>query len=349
MNLLAFNAIQHPLPPTIQLAPFRRVPPPPRPNVMPLFLVADTSRAPLSDSPSPLRAANWLRLLACHGGTLAQDIHNIITFGAQLGYSGPPTRLTSKNLVSAMEAPEVITQQLNADLNCGRVSLCNTLPHPSSSPLGLVPKSDGGWRRIHHLSHPPGQSVNDGIAPQFGEISYSQRCQLLALVVAAGRGAYLIKRDLKDAFRVVPVAPHWRWLLGFWWMGHFYQENCLPFGLRTAPFLFNLFAEALHWILTHLLFWLLLVHYLDDFIAVIAVGHNQSRQAHMFSRTWDMVTDALGLLRNPSKDAEGTCVECLGIEIDTYDGGPSVAGQALQSRPLGHRCPHHWPPYKAPM
>lgn len=37
----------------------------------------------------------------------------------------------------------------------------------------------------------------------------------------------------------------------------------------------------------------------------------------MFSRTWDMVTDTLGLIRNPSKDAEGTCVKCLGIEIDT--------------------------------
>jgi hypothetical protein len=33
------------------------------------------------------------------------------------------------------------------------------------------------------------------------------------------------------------------------WNGVYYKENCLPFGLATAPILFNLFAEALHWIL----------------------------------------------------------------------------------------------------
>lgn len=59
---------------------------------------------------------------------------------------------------------------------------------------------------------------------------------LLHLVRLAGRDATLLKRDLKDAFRMVPVAPHERWLLGFSWAGQYYVENCLPFGLRTALF-----------------------------------------------------------------------------------------------------------------
>src|SRR5947209_889535 len=32
-------------------------------------------------------------------------------------------------------------------------------------------------------------------------------------------------------------------------MAPFYMDRFLPFGLRTAPFLFDLFAKALHWIL----------------------------------------------------------------------------------------------------
>ena len=31
--------------------------------------------------------------------------------------------------------------------------------------------------------------------------------------------------------------------------GKFYVDHCLPFGLRSAPFLFNKFAQALEWIL----------------------------------------------------------------------------------------------------
>jgi len=51
---------------------------------------------------------------------------------------------------------------------------------------------------------------------------------------------------LKDAFRNIPVSPFDYWLLLFEWLGKFYVDVALPFGLSTAPFLFNLFAEGLH-------------------------------------------------------------------------------------------------------
>jgi hypothetical protein len=47
--------------------------------------------------------------------------------------------------------------------------------------------------------------------------------------------------------------------------------------LRTAPFIFNLFAEGFHWILQSYLNWEFLAHYLDDFINVIP--HDLARQA----------------------------------------------------------------------
>ena len=77
----------------------------------------------------------------------------------------------------------------------------------------------------------------------------------------------ILKRDVKDASRNVPVAPQHEWLLGFKWRNKHYKETCLSFGLSTAPFIFNLFGEGLHWILVSYLRWIL-VHYLDDFIAI---------------------------------------------------------------------------------
>ena len=56
----------------------------------------------------------------------------------------------------------------------------------------------------------------------------------------------MIKRDLKSAFRHIPIAVSDYWLLIFEWEGQYYIDMCLPFDLRTAPRIFNLFAEVIH-------------------------------------------------------------------------------------------------------
>src|ERR1700712_5920961 len=128
-----------------------------------------------------------------------------------------------------------------------------------------------------------------------------------------------MKRDLADDFRNVTVAPRWRWLLGFEWNGQHYHENCLPFGLRTAPFLFNLFAEAFHWLLES---WLQVVvrHYLDDFIFVIDKATATPRFIKQLRNDFSMIAPACGACgvpRRDEKDVEGTTVVNLGVEFDT--------------------------------
>lgn len=282
---------------------------------MPTFALFDSTRPPLRDSPSPLHADEWLRLLRRHPGDLGSNLHHIITYGAQLGYNGPDVLILSDNLKSSLEAPSHITDQLRSDLKLGRVSQCVPRYPYISSPLGLVSKSDGGWRRIHHLSHPPGRSVNDYVPRENAYLAYTSRVELLHLVVVAGRGAVILKRDLKDAFRMIAVAQHQRWLLGFSWNGVYYHENCLSFGLRTAPFIFNLFAEGFHWVLQCALMWLLIAHYLDDFIMI--VPHSHVHHVPYVRRTYVLLTTVLGLVNNDSKSTEGTEVECLGVLINT--------------------------------
>jgi hypothetical protein len=60
--------------------------------------------------------------------------------------------------------------------------------------------------------------------------------------------------------------------MGFQWKDNFYVERSLPFGLATAPFIFNLFAEVFHWILQSWLGWKFLSHYLDDFICIFPMS-----------------------------------------------------------------------------
>src|SRR5205814_9230098 len=51
------------------------------------------------------------------------------------------------------------------------------------------------------------------------------------------------------------------------WDGRIYVELFLPFGLRTAPIIFNLFSEAIHWIMQ--LKGYDLCHYIDDFLLIL--------------------------------------------------------------------------------
>jgi hypothetical protein len=75
-----------------------------------------------------------------------------------------------------------------------------------------VPKGDGGWRRIHHLSFPDDSSVNTFIPREFGALTYITFDEVVNNIVAAGRYSIIIKRDIKDAFRNIPVAISDQWL-----------------------------------------------------------------------------------------------------------------------------------------
>ena len=163
----------------------------------------------------------------------------------------------------------------------------STLPLPDfrCSPLGVVSRTRNPSKLhiINHLSWPQGSSVNDGIPDTEASISYDMfECAIDNLLVS-GRGSRMAKLDLKDAFRHIPIrAQDWN-LLGFDWGCKFYFMLVLAFGLKTAPYIFNLFAEALHWIIERHIP-AALCHYLDDFILIFRpdwdLGRAQAGTGH---------------------------------------------------------------------
>eukprot|EP00731_Ephydatia_muelleri_P007891 Em0004g229a len=166
--------------------------------------------------------------------------------------------------------PEIVDAELLKEVELGRILgpfSQRPLEHLRTSDLGAVPKKNGKWRVILHLSAPEGRSINDFIAKEEFSIHYSTIDDAVALLSRFSKGARMAKVDLKSAFRMVPIqASEWD-LLGMYWRGQYYIDTCLPFGLRSAPNIFDNFASARHWVLENN-YGAILLHYLDDFLLV---------------------------------------------------------------------------------
>ncbi len=304
---------------------------PPRPNTAIRFRLADASKSLLTNSPSMLRPSAWADLPLKYPFALRIHLPMISRFSAKLSYEGPlDAFILSDNLASALKDPAIIDKKLTENLALSRmVDIEKPTPPFVCSPLSLVLKHDGGWRRSHHLLYPRGESVNDHIPDGEGELRYTRFQKVLELVIQEGRDSIILKQDVKDAFKNIPVAPHYQWLLGFRWCRKFCKEICLSFGLATAPFIFNLFAEALLLIIVLFLRWVI-CHYLDDFIAIFKAKEASTERMKAEAKAYIWLTDLLGIPQNDSKDHEKIVVEVFGIEIDTYKFMASLPKEKLE-------------------
>ena len=124
------------------------------------------------------------------------------------------------------------------------------MPLVHVSPMGLVPKNHPDkWRLIVDLSSPHDQSVNDGISADLCSLRYALVDNAVEIITSLGHSSLLAKFDLSNAYRILPVHPDDQPLLGVTWQGNVYMDRSLPFGLRSAPKIFNAVADVLAWIL----------------------------------------------------------------------------------------------------
>ena len=124
----------------------------------------------------------------------------------------------------------------------------------------------------------------------------------------------LAKIDIKNAFRLLPVHPRDRHLLGMSLSNGIYIDTCLPFGLRSAPKLFNVMADLLGWILQQQGVSELL-HYLDDFLTM---GLPSSHTCQQILDIIKRICTQLGVpLAVEKEEGPTTSLSCLGIAIYT--------------------------------
>ena len=270
---------------------------------------------------TPLIPKQWERHLATYPNReLTQFFIAGITSGFRLGCKPSLQKLKSsrKNLVSCQEHPEIVNKYLANELKESRIAgPFNKLSIPDAhiSRFGVIPKKSAGkWRLIVDLSHPHGFSVNDAIPKELCSLHYVTIDTAIRHILTLGPGALIAKLDIKDAFRLLPIHPSDRHLLAMHWNSAIYIDTCLPFGLRSAPKLFNILADLLTWMLERQGV-SPVIHYLDDFLLM---GPALSNKCQKNLITVQQLCTQLGIPLAPEK-LEGPThrLTFLGIEIDT--------------------------------
>ncbi|XP_053395182.1 uncharacterized protein LOC123542500 isoform X1 [Mercenaria mercenaria] len=203
---------------------------------------------------------------------LTEYLVNGFKQGFKIPFTGTHHNTFPGNLKSATENLEVLKLKIAVEIDAGRVAGPFNEPPFSNfmiSPLGLVPKQEPGeFRVIHHLSFPEGQSVNAGIPSELCSVQYQNIDDAVELVKTIGPGALLSKIDVQNAFKIIPIAPHNHFLLGFCIDNKYYYDKTLPMGLSFSCSLFEQFSSAIHWIAENKLQIPGCAHILDDFLFV---------------------------------------------------------------------------------
>ncbi|SPO32026.1 uncharacterized protein UTRI_02583 [Ustilago trichophora] len=319
-------------------------PPSPQPNTWceePIFDVSDTPA-----TVGTLNIRYWSSFLDLYPDQVfAAQLRGALQHGVKLGYSGQlrsAPRLEINNLPMDDDDVQHLRREIQARVQEGRL---RPVDNPADiklvcSPVGVVPKPHSDKRRtIYHLSHPhkPGSrlpSVNDGINEAFVAIRY-ETLDAIMDYIREHPSASLWKADLEDAFRHVIVANSDARLMGIHFEGKYYQECALAFGGRSSPFLFNLFAEFLHWLSAFALQAVsssptshsVVSHYLDDFFGASDATADASTPIQVLS----LAAAALGFKISQKKTLWSTTkLEVLGIELDSVAQTASITMQRRQ-------------------
>ena len=98
-------------------------------------------------------------------------------------------------------------------------------------------------------------------------------------MVNLGQGMQMakIRTQTKSTFCLIPVHPADRHLLGMKWKEYTFIDICLPFGLRSAPKLFNVLGDQIIGVFTRQGVTIVL-NYLYDFLTLGPPASNICQQ-----------------------------------------------------------------------
>ena len=183
-------------------------------------------------SPLSAQLSAWRKRLEPHPDReFASYILTGIEHGFRVGFNySQPLSSAKRNMLSASEHYDVVERYIASEWAEGRI-LGPVDPGSVSalhtSRFGVIPKghASGKWRLITDLSFLDGASVNDGISPTLCSLSYTTVDKVARAAQQLGTGALLAKVNIKSAYRLVPVHPDDRPLLGVIWKGAYLYRH----------------------------------------------------------------------------------------------------------------------------
>ena len=208
---------------------------------------------------------------------------------------------TNHNHPSANEHPIVISEGLSDDIQRGHLAgpfNPADYPYVHISSLGAVPKKHSDkW--CLDFSHPAGSSVNDGISKSLCSLTYMKVQDAVRQILKLARVAFSLK------YLPSVMCPHDRHLLGMVWNQLLYIDTVLPFGLWSAPKIFNTIAAALQWIV---------IQRGMSYLTAAATETECLSNLTLLIDTCRILDLALSL---PKREGPSTCLVFLGIQLDT--------------------------------
>jgi hypothetical protein len=242
--------------------------------------------------------------------------------GFRYGFTGIRQSIIQRNLASIDMDVQAFEDAIAKEVDLGRYAGPFDLADPPCdtfvvNPCGLVPKKDSyptQYRVINHQSSPRGKSVNDGIDKAEFATSYENVSHAADWIREFGPGCSLIKMDIKEAYRIIPIHPVDQPLQGVAHEGQLYFDRCLAFGNRASAGIFCRLADIVTWIaVAHGI--PAIIHYIDDFLMIVPAGRTEAR------RVMDLFKGILHAIGLPYKEEKtvgpATCLVYLGISLDS--------------------------------
>lgn len=229
--------------------------------------------------------------------------------------------LECKNNKSARDQPVILQELLETEKQRGYV----IGPFPTSpfdtyriNPLGIAESKYSKKKRlIVDMSAPHDQvtsSLNDMIDKDKFSLTYIKLDDAIHTIQTLGRGSWLCKTDITDAFKLIPVKKSQWNLQGIKYSDQYYFFTRLVFGCRSSPKLFDNFASTIRWIAVHNYHISHLFQLLDDFLAI----DPPDTEAHRTMALLTLIFARLGVPLSSKKTVGPTHVlEYLGIILDT--------------------------------
>ena len=256
--------------------------------------------------------------------------HNFVTYRGQglsqgfyTGINPIPTQtLECKNLLSARSQIEITTKLVESEMQKGfLVGPFNKMPFDiyRVNPVGIAEgKYSKKKRLIVDLSAPHNDQdhtcLNELINKEDFSLNYVTIDHAIDIIKKTGKGSWLCKTDISDAFKLIPIHPSLRPFHGIEWNDEYYFYVRLVFGSRSSPKIFDMLSQAICWIATQVFKIQNILHLLDDFLTI-------DPPDYMAERTMPLLTMLFKRLNIPiaiNKTVGPTqCLEYLGIILDT--------------------------------
>ena len=252
-------------------------------------------------------------------------VENLVS-GIQQGFDTgirhvPAGIFECQNLLSARKDSSFVTDTLKQEVESGHIVGPFTSPPFEEyrvSPIGVAEhKFSKKKRLILDLSSPHDSndtpSINDCISSSEYSMKFVKIDDAIRIIQFLGKGAWLTKFDIKNAFRILPIAPHqWRYHC-IKWDNQYYFYVRLAFGSRSSPKIFSALSEALHWIATHNYGIQHFLYLLDDFLAIDPPTDHPPSSREKLQNMFDNLEIPLNCNKT---EGPAHCLTYLGVGLD---------------------------------